>query len=116
MDNYPEEHEYNEEILEEEPVLTSEEIAEAEVKGQADFDFHVERTDDKLRTVVFTVLSSETAGIKVVTRYKYVEELEDGKIVGRLQQGVEKKVYGMEEVPEDLSLWILEVRPAERGR
>lgn len=100
----------------EEPQLTQEEIDEQEIRQQPDFSLEVARTDDSIRSVIYTVLESKSLGKRVISRYKYVEETENGRIVGRLQQGIEKQSLGIDDYPGMLELIVTEIRPAERGR
>lgn len=95
--------------------LSQVELDEQEIRQQSDCVFEIKRTNDSLQTIVYTILSSENIGKKALTLYKYVEEIEKGKIVGRLQQGVEKQSFGIDEGIPDTDLIILETRSVERS-
>ena len=98
-----------------EPELTQEQIDEQEIRQQPDCSFEIKRSDDPINSIIYTAVASKGLNKKVVSFYRYIEEVERNNVVGRLLQGLEKQSMEFD-VEVDSTLLIEGIRPAERRK
>jgi hypothetical protein len=103
-----------EEIITEEPEVIKSDTEL--IYEQEDHSETVIREEGGFGNIICTILSSEALGIKVLSIPQYIEEIENGILVGRRVVSYEKSTLAIDEEIAVNSLVVLSREIAERGR
>jgi hypothetical protein len=99
-----------------EPELSLEEQQEQEILAQDDaVQIQARAINDPFQSLLYISVQSEKLGKKVTTHFRYIEEVENNKVVARSMQGGEKAILGFTDEIATTEPVILRQRPIERG-
>ena len=102
----------SDEILIEEPVIEKSDLEL--IYEQSDFAETVIREENGFGNVIYTAISSVTLGKKVVSVPQYIEEIENGEVVGRRVVSYEKTTLLIDDAIAVNGLVVISQETAER--
>ena len=103
----------SEDILIEEPIIEKSDLEL--IYEQTDFTETIVREEGGFRNIIYTILSSPILGIKVLTIPSYIEEIENGFLIGRRVVDYERITLNLDDEITTYTLNILKQEIIERG-
>lgn len=99
-----------------EPALSPEEQDEQAIREQPDAVEIIARSaHDPIQNIIYMAVESKALNKKVVSRFDYVEEMENNKVVGRSMRGSRKESVLYDAEIQEIAPSVIDRRPIKRG-